>query len=64
MPSDEQAPAAHHGLTPRKIRWRRHKWQTPSGPAHHSDLWTPILQLLDDIGAEAQLLHVTSHMGL
>ena len=43
---------------------RHHKWQTSSGPARHVDLWTQMLNILDEIGPEIQWLHVPSHIGI
>ena len=28
------------GVLGQAQKWRRHKWQTSSGPANHMDLWT------------------------
>ena len=52
------------GVLGRAQKWQRHKWQTTSGLAHHVDLWTQVLDILDDIGPEIQWLHVPSHIGI
>ena len=31
-------------------RWGRHKWQNTSGAMKHVDLWTQILDLVDQLG--------------
>ena len=52
------------GVLGRAQKWQRHKWQTTSGLARHVDLWTQVLDILDDIGPEIQWLHVPSHIGI
>ena len=52
------------GMLGQAHKWRRHKWQTQSGPAQHVDLRAQVLQLLDAIGPEVQWLHIPSHIGI
>ena len=50
------------GVLGRAQKWRRHNWQTASGPTWHMDLWTQVLDILEKVGSEIQWLHVPSHI--
>ena len=52
------------GVLGRAQKWRRRCWQTTSGPARHVDLWTLVLDIVEEIGSEIQGLHVPSQMGI
>ena len=52
------------GVLGRAQKWRHHKWQTSSGLAHHVDLWTQVLDILEEIGLEVQWQHVLLHVGI
>ena len=52
------------GLLGRAQKWRRHGWQTTSGPARHVDMWTQVLNSLEKRGSEVQWLHVPFHIGI
>ena len=45
-------------------RWRRHKWQNTSGAVKHVDLWTEILDMVEQLGEAVKWLHIPSHIGI
>jgi ribonuclease HI len=50
------------GATGKAQKWRRHDWQGSGGLVSHVDLWTQLLDAIEDAGSTLHWIHVPSHI--